>query len=98
RGTLQQYTAATATQPLRLVAELRAVRLRGLAFDHGETHPAVRCVAAPVLDSRGQAVAAISISGASGRFDPSAVTDRLRRTARAASVELAGGRPELRIA
>jgi DNA-binding IclR family transcriptional regulator len=97
-GTLRQYTAATVTQPLRLGAELRATRLRGVAFDHQETHPTVRCVAAPVLDRQGRAVAAISISGVSDRFDPSAVVDRLRRTARAASVELAGARPQLRAA
>jgi IclR family transcriptional regulator, KDG regulon repressor len=97
-GTLRQYTAATVTQPLRLSAELRATRLRGLAFDNQETHPAVRCVAAPVLDPRGNAVAAISISGVSDRFDPSAVVERLRRTARAASVALAGTRSDLRAA
>jgi len=98
QGTLRQYTAATVTQPLRLAGELRATRLRGVALDHLETHPAVRCVAAPVLNRQGQAVAAISISGASDRFDPSAVVDHLRRTARAASVDLAGGRPQLRAA
>jgi IclR family KDG regulon transcriptional repressor len=97
-GTFRQYTANTITQPLRLAAELRATRLRGLAFDRHETHPAVTCVAAPVLDMRGKAVAAISITGASDRFDPTIVVERLRRTARAASVALAGAQPELRVA
>ena len=93
-GPFRGYTAATVTEPLRLAAELRATRLRGLAFDRQETHAEVTCVAAPVLDRQGRAVAAISISGASHRFDPTAVVERLRRTARAASVALAGTRPE----
>jgi IclR family transcriptional regulator, KDG regulon repressor len=97
-GTLRGYTTATVTQPPRLLAELRATRLRGLAFDRQETHPQVSCVSAPVLDQRGQAVAAISISGASHRFDPSAVVERLRRTARAASVAFAGAQAEPRAA
>jgi len=91
---LDGYTTATVTQPVRLAAELRATRLRGLAFDRAETHPDVSCVAAPILDHKGQAVAAISISGTQHRFDPAAVAEALRRTARAASVALAGARPD----
>lgn len=97
-GPLREYTAATVTQPLRLAGELRATRLRGLAFDRAETHPDVTCVAAPVLDARGRAVAAISISGVSRRFDPSSVVDSLRRTARALSVAFAGVPDGLRAA
>ncbi|TML22082.1 MAG: IclR family transcriptional regulator [Actinobacteria bacterium] len=89
---LDGYTTATVTQPSRLAAELRTTRLRGLAFDRRETHPEVMCVAAPILDHQGRVVAAISISGTQHRFDPAAVAEPLRRTARAASVALAGPR------
>jgi len=94
RGALHAYTPATITEPLRLAAELRSVKVHGVAYDRRETHPDVVCVAAPVLDERGQAVAAISVSGPSHRFDTASVLDRLRRAARAASLALACPRAE----
>ena len=95
---LHAYTAATLTQPARLASELLAVRRSGVAFDRQETHPRACCVAAPVVDARGQAVAALSVSGPSDRFDPAAVAERVRRAARAASVALAATRLDQRAA
>lgn len=89
---LAMFTPATIVQPLRLAAELRTVRRHGLAYDRGETHPEVKCVAAPLVNAKGRAIAAISISGPAGRFQPEAVVERLRRAARAASVVLASKR------
>ncbi len=86
------FTSRTVTQPLALTQEVKAVRRLGVAFDRHESHHAVNCVAAPILDPRGRAVAAISVSGPSERFDPVAVAERLRRVARAASVALAAAR------
>jgi IclR family transcriptional regulator, KDG regulon repressor len=89
---LRAYTPATITEPLRLAAELRTVLRGGVGYDRQATHPAVTCVAAPLLDPHGQILAAISISGRTDRFDPVAVTEPLRRTARAASLALASAR------
>jgi DNA-binding IclR family transcriptional regulator len=50
--------------------ELRRVHERGYAFDRGETSLEATCVAAPILDASGNAVAAISISGPTSRFNP----------------------------
>ena len=86
---MRAYTTATITQPLTLVQELRATLRNGVAFDRCETHHAVGCIAAPVLDRRGRAVAAVSVGGPTERFDPVTVAERLRRVARAASVALA---------
>ena len=94
RSTLRAYTPSTITDPLRLAAELRSVKVYGVAYDRRETHPDVVCVAAPVLDERGQAIAALSVSGPSQRFDTASVLDRLRRAARAASLALACPRAE----
>jgi IclR family KDG regulon transcriptional repressor len=91
---LPRYTAATITSAVRLQAELTAVRRAGIAYDFGETHPEAVCVAAPVLGSGGQAVAAVSISGHITRFEPGTVIDRLRRAARAASAAMAAARPD----
>lgn len=83
---LAARTPATLTQPLRLAAELRAIRGSGLAYDRRELHPDVICVAAPITDHRGRAIASISISGPASRFQAAAAGERLRRAARAASV------------
>ena len=68
---------------------MRATVRCGVAYDRRETHPAVACIAAPLLDQRRQVIAAISISGSADRFNPDAVAERLRRTARTASLALA---------
>ncbi len=82
--------AAATTRPPRFHAELNATRRNGFAFDRQETHPAVNCVAAPVVGRTGEAVAAISVSGPSDRFDPVTVIDVLQRKAKAVSIALAG--------
>lgn len=67
---LPRLTRNTMTSYDELMADLRRVRERGYAFDRGETSLLATCVAAPILDASGAAVAAISISGPSSRFNP----------------------------
>jgi IclR family KDG regulon transcriptional repressor len=91
----QALNSGIVAEPLRLAGELRTIRRCGVGYDRRETHPAVACVAAPLLDPRGQIIAAISVSGPIDRFDPIAVTEPLRRSARAASLALASARRQL---
>ncbi len=65
-----RFTNTTITDIDRLLGELESIRHQGYAFDWGEHEPDVRCVAAPIFDSDGQVVAAISISGPASRMDP----------------------------
>jgi IclR family transcriptional regulator, acetate operon repressor len=59
------------TDPDQLIADLRRVRERGYALDKGETSLLATCIAAPVLDAQQHhAIAAISISGPTSRFNP----------------------------
>ncbi|HOG46281.1 MAG TPA: IclR family transcriptional regulator [Anaerolineae bacterium] len=67
---LPAHTANTITNPLRLRGELAEVRRRGYAIDDEERELGVRCIAGPVWDADGRLVAAISISGPSGRVTP----------------------------
>ncbi len=67
---LERYTDATITDPDQFLEELKRVRRQGYAMDRGETHPWANCIAAPILDASGVALAAISISGPSSRFQP----------------------------
>ena len=55
-------TPASLTDPEALRTELAGIRERGIAVEHRESNPDVSCVAAPVRDSAGRVVAAMSIS------------------------------------
>ncbi len=64
------YTVNTITNPLRMRSELAEIRQRGYAIDDEERELGVRCIASPVWNADDQLVAAISISGPSGRITP----------------------------
>ena len=67
---LPRLTRNTLTDPEQLRTEIRRVRDRGYAFDRGEISLLASCVAAPIIDASGKAVAALSISGPTSRFQP----------------------------
>lgn len=56
----------TALQPL--LAELEKVRAAGVAIDDEENETGVRCIGAAIRGTRGQPVAAISVSGPASRM------------------------------
>lgn len=55
-------TPNTITDPNAFRAELDRVRAAGWAHDGEENEPSVNCIAAPVRDAAGRAVAAVSVS------------------------------------
>ncbi len=69
---LQMFTRNSITDPEQMIAELHRAHEHGYAFDRGETSLLATCVAAPILDARGVALAALSISGPTSRFNPRA--------------------------
>jgi DNA-binding IclR family transcriptional regulator len=60
---LSKLTSKTITSVPALMRHLRRVRERGYAVDNEETERGARCVAAPIFNSGGRPVAAISVSG-----------------------------------
>ena len=71
---LKQYplirmTSKTITQKAHLLEHLAAVREQGVAFDLGENVDGVLCVAAPIFDQHGRAVAGVSVSGPTSRME-----------------------------
>lgn len=66
RRPLTAYTARTLTDPRRLRTELTRIRRLGWSQDKGEGLASVLAFAAPVFDSRGHMVAALSVPFLSG--------------------------------
>lgn len=81
---LPRETQRTVTDRGRLDAELENVRALGYAVDDEEHALGLRCVAAPVFDEFGRAVAAISISGPSARIPGERIPALGRMVAQAA--------------
>lgn len=67
---ITKFTDTTITDPDELIRQLDQVRQQGFAFDYGEHEQDVRCIAAPIFDSEGQVIAALSVSGPGIRMDP----------------------------
>lgn len=74
-GPLARFTGTTLTDPAALEADLARIRLRGFSFDDQERTPGMRCIAAPVFDLSGAAVAGISVSGPVTRIGLGQVAD-----------------------
>jgi DNA-binding IclR family transcriptional regulator len=89
---LHRYSEATIQSLDELIDHLERVRRQGYALDRGEHEPEVRCVAAPIFDMAGTAVAAISVSGPAGRMEPLeaklGLVNKTRETARSISARL----------
>lgn len=85
------FTPNTHPDLPHLLADLAEIRRRGYALDNEENEPGGRCVAAPIYDHSGQAVAALSISAPTQRFSADMVPaygQKVLATARAISAEL----------
>lgn len=67
------------------LAELAEIRRRGYAFDREEIRVGLTCIAAPVLNKNGSAIAAVSVTGTTTRFAPHSFVDQVRKAARAIS-------------
>lgn len=62
------FTSQTITTPEALNEHLRGIRACGYGFDDQERELGLRCVAAPIFNAKGQAMAAISVSGPTSRI------------------------------
>ncbi|CDC73258.1 transcriptional regulator IclR family [Candidatus Colimorpha enterica] len=80
----ERHTENTLCDLPSIMAELEKTRERGYAIDNGEDNTFLRCVAAPVRDADGNAVAAISVTMLESNFRREHVTDVVRKLTEAA--------------
>jgi IclR family transcriptional regulator, KDG regulon repressor len=76
---LPKKTDNTITDPLKFKEHLLTVKNQGYAIDEEENEKGIRCVAAPIFDGKGKAVAAISVSGPAFRVTRKLVQDTIRK-------------------
>lgn len=88
---LRRLTPYTITQPQRLLNQLEAVRNTGAAFEFEESVLGNACVAAPIFNAAGQAVAAISVSGPPLRLRAEQRAPIVRRAATRISHQVQNG-------
>lgn len=91
---LEEFTSKTLTSPDDLFADLEATRRRGWSHDDEERHFGMRCIAAPIRNFHGEAIAGISISGPAARLPDDAISELGPKVRRAATevTKLMGGR------
>ncbi|MFC3168945.1 HTH-type transcriptional regulator BhcR [Paracoccus fontiphilus] len=65
---LTRFTDRTLVTPESLVADMDRIRSRGFSFDDEERTRGMRCIAAPVFDLTGEAIAGVSVSGPTHRI------------------------------
>lgn len=91
RGTLEAFTARTFSDPKRLRAELAKINRQGWAADKGEFSPNVNAFGAPVRDSAGRCVGALSVPFLAGA-NPDRL-EHIRRSAIATAMDIGAALP-----
>lgn len=87
---MPRRTPRTVVLPGLFARDLATIRRTGVAYEHEETTPGVRCVASPVLDRSGMPIAAISASGWANRLDLALVASAVQAASRSLSRRMAG--------
>lgn len=98
RKGLPDFTERTLTRPDVLFADLEVARARGWALDDEERYLGMRCVASPIFNPFGEAVAGISVSGPSVRFNERTLPEfgaAVRRGAREITERIGGRAREI---
>lgn len=70
---LVRLTETTITEPNALARELKEIATRGFAVSMGERQHDAGSVAAPIFDSEGRVIGALSVCGPVGRFDEESI-------------------------
>lgn len=78
---LRRHTPRTVVAPGLFERELQRIRDTGVAEEHEESTVGVACVASPVFDGQGRAVAAVSITGRTHHIDPARLAPAVRTAA-----------------
>lgn len=76
---LRRYTENTIVSWEGMMTELRKIRQQGYAIDNEEQEIGLYCIGAPILDKKGNAIAAISISGPTVRMKGPDLDEKIKK-------------------
>ena len=96
RTQMEQFTDGTMTDIDALIAHKAEMRSAGYSYDNEERTLGMRCIAAPIFNAYGEAVAAISVSGPTSRITEDAVAalaDIVKRSAATITDNIGGQLP-----
>lgn len=89
---LEAFTEKTRTTLDDLAAQLESDRARGYSWSVANFEPEIGSAAAPVYDHRGEAVAAINVTGHTSLFDePGETSERIVTALKSAAQEISEG-------
>lgn len=74
---MEKFTENTITDLETLKEELKLTRERGYSIDNEEQELGLYCIGAPILNSNGEALAAISVSGPAARMKTDELEDKI---------------------
>lgn len=89
--TFEKHTEKTITDKTALLKELARIKERGFAIDDCELSEEIRCVAAPIFNSKGECCFSIGVSGARSRMTRekmNKISEGLKKVSEAISSEL----------
>lgn len=95
RTQMEKFTDRTMTDINALITHKAEMRNAGYSYDNEERTLGMRCIAAPIFNAYGEAVAAISVSGPTSRItegDVAELADIVKRSA-ATITDNIGGQP-----
>jgi len=82
---MAKLTENTLTTLPDLLGELDRIKDEKWAIDNEECEPGLRCVAAPIMDKNGKVIAALSVTGPTGRITENRIDDIRQITQEAAA-------------
>ena len=94
----ERFTDYSITEPNALRAHLSDIRTRGYSMDNEEKNAGMRCIAAPVFDFNGEAIAGISVSGPTSRIEPARLEELIApvmNAAQALTFAIGGMQPSI---
>jgi len=86
---LEKFTERTITDPDALAKELEHVRAQGYAIDDEEISRGLTCIGAPIFDSSGAVIAALSLTAPSYNYEggiPPQIIETIKAHAQQASL------------
>jgi IclR family transcriptional regulator, KDG regulon repressor len=80
------YTSKTTTDPIKFMNLLKTIRSQGYAVSQEQLHEGVVSIAAPVKNTKGNIIAAVSIAGPTSRLNEQTIPKLIKQVQQASDI------------